>query len=212
MITAEAAAVAAAHPGSTFLLGPAATRAEFGRLGRGARVLHVASHAAYRPDDPMASAIRLGDGWLTAAEVPSLNLAADLVVLSGCATGRATVTEGDDAMGLVRGFLESGAGCLVTSLWRVSDGSARMFMAEFHRRIAAGAPPSAALREAALVVRAKHPHPHDWAPFTLTSAAVRPRIGVTAVRRTLRMSKNLNETRRGASPPGSSKGDAQEVG
>src|SRR5207244_13467967 len=99
-----------------------------------------------------------------------LSLDADTVVLSGCATGRAWVSEGDDLFGLVRGFLHAGVRDLVGSLWRVSDGTAAEFMLRFHRALAGGEAPAAALRAAALELRRLRPHPHDWAPFALTGA------------------------------------------
>ena len=83
------------------------------------------------------------------------------------------MTEGDDPLGLVRGFLRAGAGNLVTSLWRVSDASALIFMDRFHRRLSSGGAPASALREAALAVRERFPHPHHWAAFVLTSGGDR---------------------------------------
>ena len=173
LIAEEVRLVASHHARARSFLGDAATRGELSRRGRRARVVHVATHAVYRADDPMSSALRLGDGWLTTDQIYGLRLGADVVVLSGCGTGRATVTEGDDPLGLVRGFLRAGAGNLVTSLWRVSDASALVFMERFHRGLSCGAAPAAALREAALAVRERFPHPHHWAAFVLTSGGDR---------------------------------------
>jgi len=171
-IEAEARDVAAAHPDARVHLGPAATRRGLGRAVRRARIVHVASHAAFRAEDPMASALVLGDGPMSTDDVYRMRIEADLVVLSGCATGRATMTEGDDPLGLIRGFLRAGARALVTSLWRVTDRSAVTLMERFHRELAGGASAATALRTAALEVRALAPHPHHWAPFALTSGGL----------------------------------------
>jgi CHAT domain-containing protein len=167
LIGQEVRRVGEIHPGAQAFVGSAATRAALAAGGR-ARWVHVASHAAFEAEDPMQSGLLLGDGWLAADEVYDLRLEADVVVLSGCATGRAGVTEGDDLLGLVRGFLHAGAGNLVTSLWRVDDDSTLRFMERLHREIAGGASPAAAIRSAALSHRREFPHPHDWAAFVLT--------------------------------------------
>jgi CHAT domain-containing protein len=170
----EACEVQAIHGGSA-RLGGGATRQALARLGRDARVVHIASHGEHREDDPMMSGLLLGDGWLTLGDLLGMRLRSDLVVLSGCATGRAWVSEGDDLFGLVRGFLHAGARDFVGSLWRVSDRTATEFMLRFHRALAAGDAPAAALRTATIQLREIHPHPHDWAPFVLTGTGGVPR-------------------------------------
>jgi CHAT domain-containing protein/tetratricopeptide (TPR) repeat protein len=167
LIADEVERVRAIHPGSRARLGVAADRAALARLGRNANLVHLACHAAFREGEPLLSGLLLGDGWLTLPEIYDLRLSAEVLVLSGCATGRAWVSEGDDLFGLVRGFLHAGVRNLVASLWPVSDASAARFMEAFHLGLARGDAPSVALREAATAVRALFPHPHDWAPFVL---------------------------------------------
>jgi CHAT domain-containing protein len=146
-------------------VGPCATKAVLARDGRKARIVHVAAHAQHHPDDPMLSGLLLGDGWLTAHEVYELSIAPEVLVLSGCATGRVGVTEGDDLFGLVRGFLHAGAPSIVASLWKVSDDVTLRFMESFHSVLEATGSPGTAVRAAALSVRSAFPHPRDWAPF-----------------------------------------------
>jgi CHAT domain-containing protein/tetratricopeptide (TPR) repeat protein len=167
LIADEVERVRGLHPGSEARLGAAADRRSLARLGRNARLVHLACHAAFREGEPLLSGLLLGDGWLTVPEIYEMRLSADVLVLSGCATGRAFVSEGDDLFGLVRGFLHAGVRSLVASLWPVSDASAARFMEAFHLGLARGDAPSVALREAASTVRAHFPHPHDWAPFVL---------------------------------------------
>jgi CHAT domain-containing protein/tetratricopeptide (TPR) repeat protein len=168
LIADEVRRVEEIHAGARAYLGADAKRSVLARDGRRARLIHVASHAAFRDDDPMLSGLHLGDGWLTTHEVYGMRLVCDVVVLSGCATGRVQVSAGDDLFGLVRGFLHAGAANLVTSLWEVADGSTLRFMDRFHVALSEGLSPAAALRAAAISIRREFPHPHHWAPFVLT--------------------------------------------
>ena len=115
----------------------------------------------------MFSSIRLGDSYLSLYDLYAYKLPAELVVLSGCATGRNTVTPGDELMGLMRGLLQSGAESLMLSLWDVHDASTRDFMIAFYSQVAAGVTKAAALQGAMAEVRRAHPHPYYWAPFSL---------------------------------------------
>jgi CHAT domain-containing protein len=168
LIADEVRRVGEIHPGARAYLGADAKRSVLARDGRRARLVHLASHATFRDDDPMLSGLCLGDGWLTTHEVYGMRLASDVVVLSGCATGRVGVSAGDDLFGLVRGFLHAGAANLVTSLWQVADASTLRFMDRFHTALSEGLSPAAALRAASLSIRREFPHPHHWAPFVLT--------------------------------------------
>jgi len=66
------------------------------------------------------------DGFLRVRELFGLDLVAELVVLSGCSTGRGRLVEGEGVEGLRRAFLAAGARTLVVSLWAVDDPSLRM--------------------------------------------------------------------------------------
>jgi len=167
LIAEEVRRVGAIHRGSRMVLGAAADRAALARLGRSARLVHLACHASYREGEPLLSGLLLSDGWLTLPEIYDLDLDADVLVLSGCATGRSSISEGGELFGLARGFLHAGARALVASLWPVSDASAAIFMQSFHRALAHGVPAAGALRTATLETRERLPHPHDWAPFIL---------------------------------------------
>jgi CHAT domain-containing protein len=106
------------------------------------------------------------DGILTAEDVTGLDLLdTELVVLSACETGLGEVRVGEGVFGLRRAFVLAGARTLVMSLWKVPDEQTRELMEEFYRRLLAGAPRADALREAQLVIRAKHPHPYFWGAF-----------------------------------------------
>jgi CHAT domain-containing protein len=97
-----------------------------------------------------------------------LRLCADLVTLSGCATGANVAAAGDELLGITRGLFCAGATTLVLSLWNVHDESTTQFMTSFYGRIAAGTSPAIALRETMQELRAAYPHPYYWAPFVVT--------------------------------------------
>jgi CHAT domain-containing protein len=154
--------------GAHAYVGEGATRAVLEREAPRARIVHLATHAEWNADDPMRSGLCMGDGLLTLADVYRLRLSPEVLVLSGCATGRSSVTEGDDLFGLLRGFLHAGAASILSSLWRVADAVTVDFMERFHTELARTASPAEATRAAALAIRALHPHPFFWAPFVLT--------------------------------------------
>src|SRR6185437_12451827 len=128
---------------------------------------HIATHGTFRQDNPMFSGIRLGDAYLNLYDLYQLQLEADLVTLSGCATGLNVVTAGDELLGLIRGLLYAGAQSLLLTLWNVHDRSTADFMTSFYRRFQEGADKTAALQSAMHELRQRYPHPYYWAPFVL---------------------------------------------
>ncbi len=115
----------------------------------------------------MFSGIRLGDGILSLYDLYQLRLPAELITLSGCATGLSVVANGDELLGLIRGLIYAGAQSALLTLWDVHDHSTAQFMSAFYGHLASCADKAAALRQAALNLREIHPHPYYWAPFVL---------------------------------------------
>ena len=115
----------------------------------------------------MFSSIRLGGSHLDLCEISQLRLPADLIVLSGCATGLNVVSPGDELMGLVRGLLQAGGQSLVLSLWDIHDESSKDFMIGFYTRLQQGASKAEAMRATMLELRKSRPHPYHWASFSL---------------------------------------------
>lgn len=122
----------------------------------------------------MFSGIRLGDSYLSLHDLYRLRLEADLVTLSGCATGLNVVAAGDELLGLIRGFIFAGARSLLLSLWDVHDRTAAELMKGFYRRFCGGQDKPTALQGAMQELRAQHPHPYYWAPFMLVGKAFPP--------------------------------------
>jgi len=163
----EAVAVAAATPACDLFLGDKATSAVLQERGRHSRFIHIATHGYFRQDDPMFSGIRLGDGILSLYDLYQLKLPAELITLSGCATGLNVVADGDELLGLVRGLIYAGAQAALLTLWDVQDQSTAQFMTAFYGHWERCGDKSTALRRAALDLRADYPHPYYWAPFVL---------------------------------------------
>jgi len=139
--------------------------------GPTSRFIHIATHGRFRQDNPMFSAIRLGDSFLSLFDLYQLRLPVELITLSGCSTGLNIVAAGDELIGLARGLLHAGAQSLMLSLWDVHDQSTAEFMTSFYRLLGKGESKAAALRAAMLELRESYPHCYQWAPFILVGKA-----------------------------------------
>lgn len=167
LIQNEAVEVAKILSDAELLLGEKATVAALQTIGPRCRFIHIATHGYYRQDSPMFSGIRLGDSLLSLYDLYHLRLPAELITLSGCATGVSTVTGGDELLGLVRGLIYVGARCALLSLWDVNDDSTMEFMTSFYKHLQSGMNKALALQKAVQSVRLHFPHPYYWAPFNL---------------------------------------------
>ncbi len=167
----EAASIADLLPESTVLVGAAATRAALAARVPGPGLLHIACHGLHRARNPLFSALRLGDGWLTAADVLRLDLGGALTTLSACESGRSGDRGGGtEPVGLAWAFLAAGASGVLVSQWLVHDEVTAELMTHYSRLVVAGHPPASALRAAQLAAAAEHPHPYYWAPFTFAAS------------------------------------------
>lgn len=168
----EASAIASLVPGDKSLvaLGFKASRElamsrEFGEY----KIVHFATHAIQNASDPDRSGIVLSlfdqdgkrlDGVLGVKEIRSLELSADLVVLSAC--------EGSDNLG--QEFLAAGARQVLASLWAVTDVSTSRFMSHFYEGLLRdGFTPEQALRQTQLemIRQPRWNAPANWAGFVL---------------------------------------------
>lgn len=133
------------------------------------QVLHIAAHGEQRLDQPDLSFIGLADGQLYTDDLLQHDLSYELVILSGCETGRAAVAAGDELIGLGRGILYAGAGTLIASLWRVADSTTATLMEHLYAALDAGAPKALALQQAQRALLDADPelHPAYWGAFQL---------------------------------------------
>jgi CHAT domain-containing protein len=168
LIEDEVLAVSGILPGSRLVMGALPGDEELRASGTDYRLVHIATHGFFRQDNPMFSGIRLGASYLNLYDLYQLKLDAELVTLSGCATGLNVVTSGDELLGLTRGLLYAGAQSLVLTLWDVHDGSTSEFMGALYRNLPTAPDRATAFQAAIHDVRSRYPHPYHWAPFTLT--------------------------------------------
>jgi len=143
------------------------------------RVVHFATHGVADARTPELSGLVLSlvdkdgrprQGFLGLSDIYDLDLAADLVVLSGCQTALGREIRGEGLMGLTRGFLHAGVPRVVASLWQVQDRTTAELMVRFYRAMwTEGLPPAAALRKAQRSLRkeSRYRDPYSWSGFVL---------------------------------------------
>ncbi len=162
------------YPNALCFSGDEATSTRLAEHSAGRKIVHIASHAVFRYDNPMFSAFQLADTWLSFYALSSLDLRGAMVTLSGCSTGANRIYAGDELIGMVRGFLSAGASSLVVSLWEVDDHATAQLMTAFYSQLQSGASPSRSLQTAARQVKEQLPHPYYWAPFLFMGGAEHP--------------------------------------
>lgn len=169
---AEATAAQAALPDAQTHLGENATSSVFFEEAPNARMLHLICHHQVDGKVPGLSHFRLAGGrgsdYLYAFHLNDLRLAAELVVLSCCASGHATVMAGDEQFGMVQAFLACGARSTVATLWDVYDESSAEFFRLFYLR-SRHEPVVTAVAEVQRDL-IEHPQlclPQFWAPYLL---------------------------------------------
>jgi len=136
----EAQEIKSAYPQSAVYLKRDATEEKAKALSPSNDIIHFATHAELKEDDPFSSAILLAksdkeDGRLEAREIFGMNLKASLVVLSGCDTGLGKLSTGDELVGLTRAFIYAGTPSVVASLWKIDDSSTAQLMSAFYKNL-----------------------------------------------------------------------------
>lgn len=145
------------------------------------RALLFATHAALPnqakcwPDPFLITtkgASAASDGVLETTEIASLDLDADLVVLSACNTG-AGDTSGQALGGLAQSFIFAGSRGVVVSHWVANSHGATSLTGHMYAELAKGDTPAAALADAERVMMDEraYSHPYYWALFTVVGGA-----------------------------------------
>jgi CHAT domain-containing protein len=106
---------------------------------------------------------------LFSGDIYSLDLSADLVVLSACETGLGKISKGEGIIGLTRALIYAGSNNLVVSLWRVGDASTSLLMTDFYRSMLQGSSYAESLSNAkiGMINSKEYSSPYYWAPFVL---------------------------------------------
>jgi CHAT domain-containing protein len=137
------------------------------------RILHLAAHVDFDESRPLYSMIALsndaddgGSNGLRAIDFLSIHLNADLVVLSGCNTGRLSSQSG--SVGMTSSIMISGVPSVIASLWNVDDEVTASLMETFYTYLKNGAGRAEALRNAKLdMIKSGRSDPFYWGAFVL---------------------------------------------
>ncbi|NEQ75216.1 MAG: tetratricopeptide repeat protein [Okeania sp. SIO2C9] len=141
------------------------------------QIVHLATHGLLNETQPELSGLVLSlydktgketPGFLQLNDIFSLEIPAELVVLSACETGIGEEIRGEGLVSLTRGFMYAGAKRLVVSLWSVADNSTSELMQNYyHKMLETGKNPVEAMRETQLEMLSSENWnaPYYWAPF-----------------------------------------------
>jgi tetratricopeptide (TPR) repeat protein len=137
-------------------------------------LIHIAAHTTIDDQHPWRSGVLLtreGDTgkarYMRASQISSVDLGAELVVLSGCESAGGRIRSGEGVVGLTNAFLTAGVPVVVATLWPVDDDVTVQLVEDFYRGLEEGKTVGIALQEAQLTVRsrAETSHPFYWAGF-----------------------------------------------
>jgi tetratricopeptide (TPR) repeat protein len=123
----------------------------------GAELAHVAAHGEHEADNALFSRLELVDGALFAHELTRLRRPPKQVVLAACELALNRIRPGDEALGFAGALLAGGVNTVVAAASRVGDQPAAEAMNDYHRALAAGAPPAVALADAVAVDPLRRP-------------------------------------------------------
>ena len=173
---------------TTPVLGDQATKSALLIRLMNAKVVHLATHGsasagflafssfAIHANERLAgrNQVHGSNVLLYPEEVEKLTFSPALVVLSSCDSGRGIV-KADGIQGMARAFILAGAQSVLTTLWKVPDESASVFMQFFYQYLLEEMKGSLALQKAILSIRcfAKYSQYIHWSGYQLTGQDVR---------------------------------------
>ena len=143
------------------------------------QIVHFATHGFLDSEHPELSSIVLTkvdrngvkiNGLMPLHDIYSLDLSAELTVLSACQTALGKELKGEGLVGLSHSFMSAGSKTVVASLWKVDDRATAVLMDNFYDgMLQKGMTPSAALRSAKLKMmhEKQWSAPYYWAGFVL---------------------------------------------
>lgn len=162
--------------GGETILGKNATEKSFSEEASKYHLIHLATHG--KADDEVGEYCHLGfseildtieNEWLFVKDIYNVELHAAMVTLSACETGVGEIRKGEGVISLARGFSYAGAGCINTTLWKVSDVKTADLMEYFYENIKSGISKDEAMRQAKLhFIKAydnMEVHPFYWSSF-----------------------------------------------
>ncbi|HEY6322620.1 MAG TPA: CHAT domain-containing tetratricopeptide repeat protein [Thermoanaerobaculia bacterium] len=150
----EVAEVAGFFPGSPPSLGSAAPGVETYRRVMSARQVFIATVGVHASDSRSGTYLEIQptkgahDSRLSAAEIATIPVEAELVTLAACDTAAGEAMLSDERLDLTRAFLIAGAAAVLATRWKVPEDSATShFVADFYRAYRRGGPDGKGLRK-----------------------------------------------------------------
>jgi len=143
------------------------------------QIVHFATHGLLDSQNPGSSGIVLTmvdrngttkNGVMALPDIYSLDLSAELTVLSACQSALGKDIKGEGFVGLTHSFMAAGSKSVVASLWKVDDRATAALMRQLYKSmLQKGMTPAAALRAAKLEIRREKQWsaPYYWAGFVL---------------------------------------------
>ncbi len=161
-----------------YYYGALASEHNFKLLAPNYPILHLALHGEVNDEKPNDSRLffteakdDMEDNFLYAHELFSLNLPAELAVLSACNTGSGKIASGEGIMSLGNAFQYAGTKSLLLSKWELADGAAPELMGQFYRNLENGVSKAKALQQAKLAylegASSNRVNPFYWGSFYL---------------------------------------------
>jgi len=164
------------------MAGPRATRSTFfEKVSRPQRIIIIATHGLTANESdrlygihepalllsPPVQGVR-GDELLTAGKIESMEMDAELIILSACNTAAAQEEGGEALSGLARAFFEAGARGVMVSNWFIDAGKTREFLSDFSDRLkdSLNESLSKTLQRTMIARLNAGSNPRDWALFT----------------------------------------------
>ena len=147
--------------------------------GKGATIIHCATHGDLNPDTPLESFLLLAatsreDGKLQVRELLTRyrgQIKCGLFVLSACNTnrGEGNILPGDDIAALSSGILLAGVGNVIATHWEASDETFPKIMTDFYKRQECSSNPAKAMAAAvqAFLKNGKDRDPFYWANIVI---------------------------------------------
>ncbi len=162
--------------GGKTLLAEKATEKVFTEEAYKYHLIHLATHG--KANDEVGEYCHLGfteildtieNEWLFVKDVYNIELNAAMITLSACETGVGEIRKGEGVISLARSFSYAGAGCINSTLWKVSDAKTADLMASFYENIRSGDSKDEAMRQAKLsfinTFDNMEVHPFYWSSF-----------------------------------------------
>lgn len=164
-------------------IGPQANEVIYAKLAPEQIIVHLSAPVLRFGAEPMFSGLMLGrsdlgedDGLLQCWEIATRQLRARLAVVEVTQTSPGLLAEEEALAGIPRGFFTAGVPVVVTNLLPVPPDASTAFFLRFYEALRNGAPVAAAVRTAALALKAvpRFAHPRDWGAFVAVGLGDKP--------------------------------------